>query len=259
MKTTTIRIVAHFSPLWYNLSMEKATKQSSLKPKLQKAKAKVAATIHGQPAKDLKIIAITGDTGNDLVAHFIHEILTVNKVPTALITSPGSALSTLTLYRYLSKCLRSGATHVVVEVPAIALGRQVFHNLPVHMAVLTNTATGADADDAIAHKAMLFQNSPQFTVLNRDDPKYDHFATFAPQTASATYGKHKDSGTRINRSKLYKKGTEANLVHNSANFDVATFATGEEIVPLMAAAAAAAGLLGISEDTIIDGIASYEP
>ncbi|MCL1839662.1 Mur ligase family protein [Candidatus Saccharibacteria bacterium] len=244
--------------------MEKATKKSSLKPKLQKAKVKVANTIHGKPAKDLKIIAVAGHTGSETVAHFIHEILSAHKVPAALITSPAdSPISTLMLYRYLSKCLKSGATHVIIEAPAASIKKQVFYKLPIHMAVLTNTVSpdiiGTDIADLVAQKSTLFQDSPHFIVLNRDDPQYDHFSTFAAKTATTTYGQHREAKTRINRSKLYKKGTEASLAHDSATFDVATFAIGEEAVALMAAAAAAANLLGVPDDIIVEGIASYEP
>lgn len=244
--------------------MEKATKKQPIKPKIQKTKAKVASALNGSPADNLKIIAITGDTGNTTVAHFIHEILSAHQIPTALITNPTDRpISAFTLYRYLSKCLKNGATHVIIEAPAPSLKKQVFHQLPLHMAILTNTVSpntiGTDTDDLIACKAELFQNSPQFIVLNRDDPQYDLFASFSPKTSSATFGQHKESNIRINRSKLYKKGTEANLAHNSSNFDVATFAIGEEVVSLMAAAAAAASLLDIPDDIIVEGIASYEP
>jgi len=244
--------------------MEKATKKSSLKPKFQKAKVKIASTLSGQPAKNLKIIAVTGSTGKDTVANFIHKILLTHKTPAALITSPNdSPLTTFTLHRYLAKSLKSGATHVVIEAPASVLKKHVFHQLPIHMSVLTNTASNdapnSKALDAVTHKTILFKNSPHFIILNRDDPHYDRFATFSAKTASATYGRHKDAGTHVYRSKLYKKGTETSLSHNSTTFDVATFVVGEEAIAYMAAAAAAAAALGVPIDTIIDGIASYEP
>ena len=238
--------------------MEKATKKTSLKPKIQKTKAKIASTLRGHPAKKLKIIAVTGSNGKSTVANLIHSILTAHKIPTALIVSPTDfPLSAHALHGYLSKSLKSGASYVVVEAPAQVLGKNVFHEIPIHAAVLTNTAT--DATDIIAHKSTLFQNSPHFIVLDRDDPRYDHFATFPAQTAVSTYGHHKDANTHINRSKLYKKGTEANLSIGPSSFDVATFAVGEEAVAFMAAAVALAALLDIPQDVIIDGIASYEP
>jgi len=238
--------------------MEKATKKSSLKPKLQKAKAKVASAVHGQPAKDLKIIAITGHTGKDAVASFIQKILVAHKVPTALITSPTKdPITTYALHRYLGKSLRSGAIYVVIEAPATVLKKHVFHQLPIHMAVLTNT--DATDTDTIASKSRLFKNSPPFIVLNRDDPSYDQFAAFPAKTNTVTFGQHKESTVHINRSKLYGQGTEANLTSNSATFDVATFLVGEEAVSLMAAATAVATLLDIPADAIVEGIASYEP
>jgi UDP-N-acetylmuramoyl-L-alanyl-D-glutamate--2,6-diaminopimelate ligase len=244
--------------------MKKATKKTSLKPKLQKTKAKVASTLSGQPAKNLKIIAITGSTGKNTVANFIHKILISHKVPAALITSPpDSPLSSFALHRYLAKSLKSGATHVVIEAPATVLKKHVFFGLPIHMAVLTNTTSpetvNSGAINAVTYKSILFKSSPHFIILNRDDPNYDRFATYSAKTASATYGRHKESGTHIYRSKLYKKGTETSLSHNSTAFEVATFVVGEKAIAYMAAATAAAAALGIPNDTIIDGIASYEP
>jgi len=244
--------------------MKKPSKKPGLRPKLQKTKAKLAATLNGKPAKNLKIIAVTGNTGKETVAHFVHKILLAHNIPAALITSPvEDPLSTFTLHGYLSKALRSGATHVVVEAPAAILKKNTFHQVPIHMAILTNTAPpesiSSGATDTITHKSTIFQNSPHFIVLNRDDPHYDHFADFAAEGASASFGRHKDADAHINRSKIFKKGTEAGLSLNSATFDIATFVVGEEAVAYMAAAAAAAALLDIPHHTIVDGIASYEP
>ncbi len=240
--------------------MEKPTKKSSLKPKLQKAKATLSAARHGNPAKKLKIITVTGQEGKDTVATLIHKTLIANNTPSALILSPPTSrpLSAYTLHKFLGKSFTSGADYVVIEAPADLIADHVFHGLPLQMIVLTDTPT-PDIEDRILSKSILFQYAPTMTVLNRDDPNYDHFASLTHGSTTATFGRHRDATTRINRSKLYKAGTEANLATGSQNFDIATFLTGEEVVPQMAAAAAAASLLSIAPDTIIEGIASYEP
>lgn len=244
--------------------MEKAKKTSSLKPKLQKSKAKLASTFYGNPAKNLKIIAVTGTTGKDTVAHLVHKILLAHKIPTALILSPSSSsLTHANLQKLLAKSSENGASHVVVETPADALRKHIFHGVPIHIATLTSLLPPQpgyiDGNDYQTDKSILFSYEPQFIALNRDDPSFDHFTKFPAKTASVNYGQHRDATTRINRSKLYKKGTEANLTINGSSFDVATFVSGEQAVAYMAAAATVAALLDIPVDAIIDGIASYEP
>ena len=64
---------------------------------------------------------------------------------------------------------------------------------------------------------------------------------------------------RINRSKLYKVGAEANLTYGNENFDVATYVTSESAIFYMAAATLAGFALGFDIDHIINGIADYEP
>lgn len=44
------------------------------KTKMGKIKAKLLNTYYGNPAKDMKLICITGATGKIEVANFVHEI-----------------------------------------------------------------------------------------------------------------------------------------------------------------------------------------
>ena len=251
--------------------MEKAAQQvskppkvSTLRPKLQKSKAKLYSTIYGNPAKDMKIIAITGTTGKDTVAHLIHEIIkTLDPKTGLIIPNTDTPLTAKTLQQQLSAAWKVGANHVIIVAPANALEDYVFHTLPIHMAVLTdiqgNQPGNATTDQYAATKARLFAANPYFSILNRDDPYYDFFAKYPAKTALSSYGRHHDATVRINHSKLYKKGTEANFGYNNTNFDLATFVAGESAVSYMAAATAAALALGFSTDAIADGIANYEP
>ena len=239
--------------------MENASKKSSLKPKLQKARAKVASTLHGHPAKNLKIIAVTGATGKDIVAHFLHKILLSGNNRATLILSPDhSPLTAMNLHSYLSKSLKSGADYVVIETPASIIKNHVFHDLPIHMAILTDLPATAPDQPSSHDETTLFNAAPDLIVLNRDDPSFDHLSTSAAKTITS-YGRHKDAATRINRSKLYKKGTEASIAYGTELLKVATFATGESAIHYLAAAVAVAKLLNISSDTIVDGLADYEP
>ena len=50
-------------------------KKGGVKAGAQKVKAKLLKSYYGNPAKDMKVIAITGTTGKVTVAHYVHEIL----------------------------------------------------------------------------------------------------------------------------------------------------------------------------------------
>ena len=245
--------------------MEKSAQQSSsLKPKLQKSKAKLYSLIYGNPAKDMKIIAVTGSTGKETVSHLIHEIIkTLDPKAGLILPSAEQPLSAKSLQKQLSASWKIGANHVIIAAPVSAIENYSFHTVPIHMAVLTDIQGNQPGNSATDHyaatKAKLFENQPYFSILNRDDPYYDFFAKYPAKSAISSYGRHHDATVRINHSKLYKKGTEANFGHNNTNFDLATFIAGESAVSYMAAATAAALALGFSTDAIADGIANYEP
>ena len=49
-------------------------KKGGVKAGAQKVKAKLLKSYYGNPAKDMKVIAVTGTTGKVTVAHYVHEI-----------------------------------------------------------------------------------------------------------------------------------------------------------------------------------------
>ena len=204
--------------------MAEQQKKSGLKPKLQKAKAKFFKTYYSNPAKDLKIIAITGTNGRDVTAHFVQEIIKQRDNRVGLIIDPKS---TSDLYKQLFKIWKTGTDYAVVSTDSHALANHLFYGMPIHAAVLTDDISeapinGATSDDA---KAILFNTKPDFSILNRDDANYRIFV---------------DN-------------------YNSERFDVATYVTDENAYLYMAAAATTAFALGFRSDAIVDGIANYEP
>jgi len=234
--------------------MAKQAKKSSLKPKIQKVKAKFFSTYYSNPAKDLKIIAVTGENGREATAHFIQEIIKSRDPNVGIIIDPSS---TSDLYKQLFKVWRSGTDHVIITAPSQAIANHLFYQLPFFAIVVTNTSTTAAQDEEI--KSILFNKEPYFAILNHDDPNYSLFSSFPSKSATLSYGHDSEAELRINRSKLYKMGTEANLGFQNDKFDVATYLTGEESVNYMAAAALTALAIGLDTEAIVDGIANYEP
>ncbi len=237
--------------------MAEQKKKSGLKPKLQKAKARFLATYYSNPGKDLKIIAVTGINGRDITAHFIQEIIKSHDINTGLIIDPKT---TSELYKQIYKYWKIGADHVVISIDSSALANHIFYGLPIYAAVLTEDGLGTpDISDHDA-QSILFNTGPYFSIICRDDNiKYNIYSKYPTKTATFTYGHDHDCDLRINRQKLYKKGTEVNVTYSGRSFDMATYITGEAAINYMAAAALTSFAIGIDIDNIIDGIANYEP
>ena len=251
-------IIAYFLKRCYTIFMADKQKKSGLKPKLQKAKAKFFKTYYSNPAKDLKIVAITGTNGRDITAHFVQEIIKQRDDRVGLIIDPKS---TSDLYKRLFKIWKSGTDYAVVSVDSAALANHLFYGMPIHVAVITDDinespAYGAESENA---KAILFNTQPDFSILNRDDANYRVFVEYPSKTATLSYGNDRSSDLKVTPGKIYKHGAEAALFYNGERFEVATYITNPNVSYYMAAAATTAFALGFQSDHIVEGIASYEP
>ncbi len=230
--------------------------------RLARAKVKLLAAYYGHPARDLRIICITGTTGKSIVAHFVHEILLAAHQPVAILASDKNLKPTI-LHKFLNDAWKAKATYAVITAPADALAAETFYGLPIYVAALTDFIPSGmndtDLNSYLNAKTTLFRMNPEAVVLNRDDAHYPDFAGFRGKSETLTYGTSSDSDVRIDHSKLYRKGTEASLVLGNNLFTVASFLSGEPVISYMAAAAAIATSLNIAPATIAEGIANYIP
>lgn len=230
--------------------------------RLERAKVKLLASYYGHPARDLKLICITGSTGKSIVAHFVHEILRTANQPVAILASDHTIKASV-LHKFLNDAWKAKATYAVITAPATSLAAETFYGLPIYAAALTDfvpsSLTDQDKTTYLQAKANLFKMNPDAVILNRDDAHYPDFAQFRGKNETLTYGASSDSDIRIDHSKLYRKGTEANLAFGTRVFTVASFLTGEPIVSYMACAAAIATSLNLSPSIIAEGIANYVP
>jgi len=236
-------------------------KNGGLKTRTQKIKAGLLKSYYGNPAKDMKLIAITGTTGKTVVAHYVHEILRASGEQVAVLASDQPFKMGM-LHKFLSDAWKAGANYVIVTVPAEGLRDNIFYGLPVNVAAMTNFVTAGlhdmEPEEYLDNEKTLFDMKPEIVILNSDDINYDTFAEFKGTKETISFGQS-GAEVKILNSKLYPKGTEATLSIKSEVISVATFVAGETAVSYMACATAIASGLGISTDNIIDGIANYEP
>ncbi|MDO4526598.1 MAG: Mur ligase family protein [Candidatus Saccharibacteria bacterium] len=226
----------------------------------QKIKAKLLKSYYGNVTKDMKLIAITGTTGKTTVAHFVHEILRATGEQVAVLASD-QPFKMGVLHKFLSDAWKAGANYVIVTVPAEGLRDNVFYDLPIHVAAMTNFVTAGLKDmtpeEYIENEKTLFDMEPEIVVLNHDDINYDSFSEFKGTKKTVDFGMTA-SDVKILNSKLYNKGTEATLSIHSDIVTVASFIPGETTVSYMACAVAIGNALGIETEKILDGIANYE-
>lgn len=242
---------------------ERASKKNKggVKKSSQKLKARLLKSYYGNPAKDMKVVAITGTTGKMVAAHYVHEILRAANKQVAVLASDQPFKMGM-LHKFMSDAWKAGADYVVITVPAEGLRDNIFYGLPVTVAAMTNFVTAGLRDmepkEYLDNEKTLFDMKPEIVVLNGDDINYDTFSEFRGSKETVTFGQTA-ADVKILNSKLYPKGTEATLSIKSDIITVATFVTGETAVSYMACAAAIAKGLGLSSDNIIDGIAEYNP
>lgn len=249
-----------------------------LEKSYRKSRAKIISARYGNPARDLRVIAVTGTNGKTTTVNFLNEILKEAGYRTAMfstanieiageqtVNDTNSTTATVArLQKFFRDAKKADVEFALIEATSHALDQYKFEGVPIEMAIMTNlTQDHLDyhktMENYAAAKAKLFEMNPNLVVLNVDDEWFDYFNNFATESQKITYGEGESADVKIENFKLYKKGSEANLrIDNNVELEIATNLPGEFNIYNMTAAAAGAYLLGISLKDIQEGIANLE-
>ena len=249
-----------------------------LEKSYRKSRAKIISARFGNPARDLSVIAVTGTNGKTTTVNFLNEILKEAGYRTAMfstanieiagkqtVNDTNSTTATVArLQKFFRDAKKADVEFALIEATSHALDQYKFEGVPIEMAIMTNlTQDHLDyhktMENYAAAKAKLFEMNPNLVVLNADDEWFDYFNNFATESQKITYGEGESADVKIEKFKLYKKGSEANLrIDNNVELEIATNLPGEFNIYNMTAAAAGAYLLGISLKDIQEGIANLE-
>ncbi|MBE6621082.1 MAG: UDP-N-acetylmuramoyl-L-alanyl-D-glutamate--2,6-diaminopimelate ligase [Ruminococcaceae bacterium] len=151
--------------------------------------ALLAAAYYGHPARQMKVIGITGTKGKTSTAWMCHHILQKAGIPSGYIGTCGvhygqvridTANTTpdpLLLQRHLRDMKQSGVQIVLLEVSSQALWQHRVTGIPFHTAVLTNLSPdhigGAEHPDfdhyAACKRRLLTDFGAQTVIANADD------------------------------------------------------------------------------------------
>jgi len=244
----------------------------------RKGRVQLVSARYGNPAKNLRVIAVTGTNGKTTTVNYINEILKESGLKTAMFSTAtievagkrqindlnATVALTQQMQEFFRDAKKAEVDYVVLEITSHALHQHKLATVPIEVAVMTNlTQDHLDYHgtmEAYAEaKGKLFASNPKFIVLNRDDEWFEFFDKFQATGQKITYGELEDAEARIDYVKLYKKGSEATLViDHQTKLHLATALPGKYNVYNMVAAASTAYLLGIKLNDIVEGIANLE-
>ncbi len=249
-----------------------------LEDSYRKSRVKVVSAQYGNPARDLKVLAITGTNGKTTTANYLNEILKEAGKKTALFSTAVIELAgekklndknatvplTRELQQFFKDAKEAEVDFVILEATSHALDQYKLEGIPIEAAVMTNLTQDhldyhGSMKDYAAAKAKLFASSPRIVVLNHDDEWFEYFDDIGSPSQKMTYGTHSDAEAKITDVKLYKKGSEVHLtIDHQIKLELATSLPGKFNVYNLTAAATLAYLLHIDLETIRDGIANLE-
>jgi UDP-N-acetylmuramyl-tripeptide synthetase len=176
---------------------------------------------YGFPARNMKVIAITGTNGKTTTAALLGKIIEQTGQKVAISTTAfyqvgaeyelNDTNMTVTdpfkLFQLLARFKKANVDWVILEVTSHALSQSRILGVPIHTAVMTNlTQDHLDyhktMDAYAAAKARLFKKKPRNIILNRDDDWYQYYSKFTGTEQTLTYGTAEDADCRIMKAQL---------------------------------------------------------
>jgi len=232
----------------------------------------------GFPARDLRIIAVTGTNGKTTTALFVNAMLKKSGYKTAMLTTAVYEMCgvakinhnhrtvpvTAELYAFFKQAKEKSVDFVVMEATSQALHQHKLRGIPIEVAVMTNLTQdhldyhGTMHNYALA-KARLFNRymNPNYAVLNRDDEWFEFFNKRCVGVVSS-YGMTSDSDIVIKNMKNGAKASEFVLDMDGSKLPVTIHLPGKFNVYNAAAVAGVGQWLGLSGKQISKGLASLE-
>ena len=169
------------------------------------ALAHLAAAFYGYPGRKLTVIGVTGTDGKTTTTNLIYGILQAAGIRAGMISTINAVIGDESVdtgfhvttpdapdvQRYLAQMVRSGLTHVVLEVTSHGLVQYRADACEFDLAVVTNITHEhldyhGSFEEYRAAKARLFsflqttvpktQGNPRMAILNRDDSSFDYLS-----------------------------------------------------------------------------------
>jgi len=239
----------------------------------RKALAIAAANFHGQPAKALKLVGVTGTNGKTTTTSLIDSIVRASGAKTGLFgtiayhtprgerPAPNTTPESVDLQSFLAETRDAGGTYATMEASSHALAMDRLWGCHFAVAVFTNlTRDHIDYHETFenyfAAKRRLFESTgagpPDVAVINTDDEWGKKLAGLAKNTL--TYGLQ--NGAELKAKKFHLSFTGLSFTAQTPNgaMQVESGLVGRiNVYNILAAIGAGIGL-GLSNEVIETGI-----
>lgn len=241
----------------------------------RKSRLKLVSAAYGNPAKQVKVMAITGTNGKTTSISVLNEILKAAGKVTVLSTTAGREIAgehidgdscqtvptTAELQKLFKLAIETNADYLLLETTSHALTQHKLPAMNLEVAGITNlTQEHLDYHKTMESyadaKLKLFTDfGAKYHILNADDQWFNYFKQkTGPQALS--YGTAKQADFQLKKVKLYKKGSEITIAHNDQEIMVSTPLAGRFNAYNVTLAVAMALVVGIDSQAIIEGVAN---
>jgi len=246
-------------------------------PEGRRGLAIAAANFSGNPAKSLKLIAVTGTNGKTTTTSLIDSVLRASGAKTGMFgtiayhtplgqyPAPNTTPESLDLQGFFAEIRDAGGSYAVLEASSHALVMDRLWGCHFQSAVFTNlTRDHLDFHhnfaDYFAAKRRLFEGTgagaPETAILNADDPYSERLTGLAKQ--SVTYGIENSADIAAKKFQLAFTGLGFTAQTPNGKLQIASPLVGRINVYNILAAIGAAQAAGIANDTIEEGIRNLQ-
>jgi UDP-N-acetylmuramoyl-L-alanyl-D-glutamate--2,6-diaminopimelate ligase len=238
--------------------------------------AEASRVFYGDPASQMKLVALTGTNGKTTSCYLIDAVLQRAGLHNCLVGTLGMRIrarcyptihttpEATELTRFLRLALDSGCTHGVLEVSSHALASKRVFGIRFCVGVFSNLTPEhldfhGDMESYYTAKRLLFtspgRNRVELAVINADDPYGERLIREA-ECPVLRYGVHHPAEVQLVASRRHIDGTDIQITTPQGTASLHTHLIGApNIYNVLSAAGASLGL-GIDLNTIRDGIES---
>ncbi len=232
-------------------------------------------TRYGFPARNMRVIAVTGTNGKTTTCSYIAEMLKACGQTVAVYTTayyeiddervPNRSHMTVTsqadVQGFFARARKAQVDFVVLEVTSHALHQGRIAGVPIEVAVMTNlTQDHLDyhktMESYAAAKALLFSKyHPKHSILNHDDEWFDFFKQRATGNI-ITYGSHKSATLQLTGNDSSAAGSSFTARYNNEHIAGTTQLVGLFNIYNALAATAVGFALGFDKIPVLAGVAA---
>jgi UDP-N-acetylmuramoyl-L-alanyl-D-glutamate--2,6-diaminopimelate ligase len=239
------------------------------------ALAYVSNRFYRSPSDVLQVIGVTGTNGKTTTTRIIRSILETDGNRTGLIGTINYMVGDIMeeagyttpepveFQRLLRRMLDAGCTHAVSEVSSHALSQKRVDFTRFRLAVFTNLTRDhldfhGDMEDYFSSKRRLFDellSGP--AVINADDP-YGARLLGSFRGEALSYGMGNEAELRAEDIRMTPGGLDFTILYRGGSHRVVSPLIGRPNVYNILSAAGACLALGVSWDSVLDGIGSVK-